>query len=184
MVVAANIEKYYAAFTRVALNITKGYERDAQDLVQEFYLSTLEYPNPQKLEQVIADGNFIFWGTRIMVNMYIRERGYFKQKYYKEKTGTRTDFADLDHLMEFTYLLENIQDVIEDKMLLEKQYTIIQEKLSELHWYDRKIIEVYYGINTPDGKGYSVRGLSKATGISASSLFHTIKKTKKHLKSE
>lgn len=177
-----NIGKYYDEFYRIARNITKGYKNDAQDLVQEFYLSVLEYPDQTKIKDLIENGHIIFWGSRVMVNMYVRERGFFKRKYHRERSGCTADVTAWSQLK--IELLEESQATIENKETEEKQYKALEEKLSELHWYDRKIIEVYYGINTQDGKGYSIRGLSKATGISASSLFHTIKKVKKHLKDE
>ena len=177
MVVTANIETYYDEFTRVALNITKGNERDAQDLVQEFYLLALEYPDQNKLQQIEANGHIVFWGSRVMVNMYTRERGFFKKKYHRERPAGVQDVCEID--------LQVAAEVEHEAFALkEQQYNKIEKLLSELHWYDRKIIEIYYGINVPNEKGYSVRGLSQATGISASSLFHTIKKTKKYLKNE
>lgn len=159
------------------MNLTKGDKRDAQDLVQEFYLSTLEYKDQDKLKQICANGHFVFWGTRVMVQMYYRERDFFKRKYHREQTYSEKNVTELDWQ---TYS-DTDYDSFKEK---EKQYDKIEKSLSELHWYDRKIIEIYYGINVPKRKGYSVRALAKATGISASSLFHTIKKTKKYLKGE
>ena len=177
MVDKADLNKYYRKFFGIARNITKGEKRDAKDLVQEFYIITLEYPDQDKLKEIEANGHILFWAARVMVNMYARSRGFFKMKYHRERPCGVQEVTDIDQQVAEEVDYEQFE-------LKEKRIRIIEDKLQELHWYDRKIIEIYYGINTHDGKGYSVRGLAKATGISASSLFHTIKKTKQYLKDE
>jgi hypothetical protein len=68
---------------------------------------------------------------------------------------------------------ERLQDEGQDEA--EKS---IEGHLSGLHWYERKLIEIY------SENGRNVAKISRETGIPYRSLFKTIKKTKSVLKAE
>ena len=126
----------------------------AEDLVQEMYIKI-----QLKLEK----------GLDIMYNE--KEINY----YYIFKT-LRTLFYDLKRKS------KNIKIVpIEDINLTttdvnyQEPYKKIQEELSKMYWYDRKIFEIING-------GETIAELSRNSLIHYHSLYNTYRKVKKHLK--
>jgi RNA polymerase sigma factor (sigma-70 family) len=73
-------------------------------------------------------------------------------------------------------LVENLHLSTEDTLSAEDALESIEEKLSQLYWYDRKIFELVYK------QGISMLQISQKTGIDYCSIKRTIKKVKRTLK--
>jgi hypothetical protein len=105
--------------------------------------------------------------------MYNDEINY----YYIFKT-LRTLFLDFKRKGKNIKML-NIDDVDIDKSIsdidYDKAYSIVQEELKTMYWYDRKVFEIING-------GESIAEFSRKSFIHYYSLYHTYNKVKDKLK--
>jgi len=141
----------------------------AEDIVQEMYLKLLQYTTADK---IIKDGkanqSYIWFTLRTMF------ADFQKNKKRIEKVRIGEDFDIEDENTDYTYFeaLEN---------LLGK----IQEEKDSWHWYDKMLFNLYMenkdASHNRNGKGLSMRQLSKETNISLISIFQTIKNCKERM---
>jgi hypothetical protein len=136
------------------VNSFGGNQALSEDLVQEMYIKIF-----RKLK---ADPNFNI--------MYGEEINYV----YVFKT-LRTLFLDLQRKHKNIYLtgIDNIGNMESDVDYTDK-YKLVQEALTKMYWYDRKVFEI---INS----GESIASLSRKTGIQYYSLYNTYRKVKHKL---
>ena len=127
----------------------------SEDLVQEMYI---------KIQKKLVKGLDI---------MYNDEINY----YYIFKT-LRTLFLDFKRKGKNIKMV-NIDDVDIDKSIIDidydKAYSIVQEELKTMYWYDRKVFEIING-------GESIAEFSRKSFIHYYSLYHTYNKVKEKLK--
>ena len=127
----------------------------SEDLVQEMYI---------KIQKKLVKGLDI---------MYNDEINY----YYIFKT-LRTLFLDFKRKGKNIKMV-NIDDVDIDKSIsdidYDKAYSIVQEELKTMYWYDRKVFEIING-------GESIAEFSRKSFIHYYSLYHTYNKVKDKLK--
>ena len=161
-----DLTKYYDKIYELSLKITKGNVVDAKDLTQDVFVIILEY-DTEKMNTIIDNGHLIFWTVRVMMNQYVRSNSTFKRKYY---TYLRTDNFDIKNF--------EIFDDIEWHKEKENKLEFISEKLKDIHEYDKLLFQVYYS------SGKSIRKLAKETGISATSIYTTLKNVKNYLRDE
>jgi DNA-directed RNA polymerase specialized sigma24 family protein len=127
----------------------------AEDLVQEMYI---------KIKRKLDEGVDIMF-SETEVNYY-----------YIFKT-LNTLFLDLKKKEKNIYF-ENLDDVqvqVDDKVNYATMYALVQEELSNFHWYDQKVYELIEG-------GESSQSLSDKTNIGYHSLRNTYIKVKKKIK--
>lgn len=127
----------------------------AEDLVQEMYI---------KIKRKLDEGADIMF-SETEVNYY-----------YVFKT-LNTLFLDLKKKEKNIYF-ENVDDVqieVDDKVNYATIYALVQEELSNFHWYDQKVYELIEG-------GESIQSLSDKTNIGYHSLRNTYIKVKKKIK--
>jgi hypothetical protein len=129
------------------------------DLRQEIFLVLAEM-DEALLIQRYNEGWLKYYIVRTMLNMIKSDRSTFYNRF-------RRGFEQLGDIG------ERLQDEGQDEA--EKS---IEGHLSGLHWYERKLIEIY------SENGRNVAKISRETGIPYRSLFKTIKKTKSVLKAE
>jgi DNA-directed RNA polymerase specialized sigma24 family protein len=129
------------------------------DLRQEIFLVLAEM-DEALLIQRFNEGWLRYYIVRTMLNMIKSDRSTFYNRF-------RRGFEELGDIG------ERLQD--EGQEEAEKS---IEGHLSALHWYERKLIEIY------SENGRNVAKISRETGIPYRSLFKTIKKTKALLKTE
>jgi DNA-directed RNA polymerase specialized sigma24 family protein len=129
------------------------------DLRQEIFLVLAEM-DEALLIQRYNEGWLRYYIVRTMLNMIKSDRSTFYNRF-------RRGFEELGDIG------ERLQD--EGQEEAEKS---IEGHLSQLHWYERKLIEIY------SENGRNVAKISRETGIPYRSLFKTIKKTKALLKTE
>ena len=127
----------------------------AEDITQEMYI---------KIQKRINKGLDIDFGD---------DYNY----YYIFKT-LKSLFLDLKRKEKNINVIEisQIQHATKDYNIdYNKSYTIIQNKLKNMYWYDRKVYEIIEG-------GESIAKLSRKTGIAYHSLYNTYQKVKITLK--
>jgi DNA-directed RNA polymerase specialized sigma subunit len=102
-----------------------------------------------------------------MLNQYTRANSNFKTKYY---TYLRTENYEVKN---FEYF-----DDIDWHKEKENKLQFLNDKLSNLHEYDKLLFQLYYST------GKSIRKLSKESGISVTSIYNTLRNVKNYLKDE
>ena len=137
-----------------------GLNKDsARDLVQEMYVHLYEKTTYEKIKYGDDDVNTFF--------VYVTLRNlYYDQQRKKARSVSATDPIDI-----------NIQEEQEtrNKETLEELLNDIAITIENMHWYDQKIFEIYYG------DGETIRELSEGSRISSSSIFNTIKNVRKKI---
>jgi len=133
----------------------------AEDIVQEMYIRLNKYvEEPERIMYKNEPNKLFVWVT--LRNMV---RNFQNKKDILVFTG---DMVEYDYEEEvFDY-----EEANGFERLIEK----IWESTEELHWYDKKMFEVYH---TTD---MSMRDIEKETRISLYSIFDTLKKTKEYVK--
>jgi RNA polymerase sigma factor (sigma-70 family) len=160
---------HYKEIYQIALKITKGNDIDAQDLTQEVYIIMLEY-NQEKLKTIYDNGHLKFWVARVMLNQYLRSSSPFKKKHHTYLKDENALICDLRQ--------DNSESDISYKIETEKRLELVNGIMNDLHFYDKTLFKVYYETN------HSIRSLAEATGISTTSIFHTIKNVRNYIKDE
>ena len=126
----------------------------AEDITQEMYI---------KIQKRINKGLDIDFGD---------DYNY----YYIFKT-LKSLFLDLKRKEKNINVIEisQIQHATKDYNIdYNKSYTIIQNKLKNMYWYDRKVYEIIEG-------GESIAKLSRKTGIAYHSLYNTYQNVSTHI---
>tara|TARA_R100001530_G_scaffold98729_1_gene68590 strand:- start:607 stop:1164 length:558 start_codon:yes stop_codon:yes gene_type:complete len=174
------IAELRSKFKKMCYGITKN-ETEIDDAVQELMLYFLSM-NQQTLSNIFKkDGEegLVRYGAVVLRRALTSPRSPFYYKYKKYYTHINSIYqtnTTLTH-KEIGKALENVPEIKVDNWHVEK-LDDIDEVLSKLYWYDRKIFELYYyEDNTLDS-------LAKLTKISRNSLFTTIDKVREILKKE
>ena len=129
----------------------------SRDLVQEMYLKLYEKTTYDKIKYGDDDVNTFY--------VYVTLRNLFY-----DRKRSKVSFVELKEDFEYE---ESSNDC---KHLLEEMLEDISETIENLHWYDRKIFEIYYGNNE------TIRQLSEGSKISSSSIFNTLKNVRTKIK--
>jgi len=133
-----------------------GLEEDsARELVQEMYVHLYNKTTYDKIKYGDDDVNTFF--------VYVTLRNL-----YYDKQRKKVIFSELPSS------IEDEQD-IRNKETLENLLSDLAETIDNMHWYDQKIFEIYYG------DGETIRELSEGSRISSSSIFNTIKNVRKKI---
>ena len=133
----------------------------AEDIVQEMYIRLNKYvEEPERIMYKNEPNKLFVWVT--LRNMV---RNFQNKKDILVFTG---DMVEYDYEEELFYY----EEANGFERLIEK----IWDSTEELHWYDKKMFEVYH---TTD---MSMRDIEKETRISLYSIFDTLKKTKEYVK--
>ncbi len=128
----------------------------AEDYVQDMYIKIHEYSEKN-------DNSILYNKTE--VNYYFVYK--VLRSIWLNSLKQKSKYVDTD-VKKFVKSTEDIYDLDEVKEIMEK-------KLSQLYWYDRKIFEMVYK------DGISMLQISNKTGIDYCSIKRTIKKVKKIL---
>ena len=133
----------------------------AEDIVQEMYIRLNKYVDePERIMYKDEPNKLFVWVT--LRNLV---RNFQNKKKVVVYSG---DMIEHDREEEaFDY---------EEAEGFEKLIDMIWESTNELHWYDKKMFEIYH---TTD---MSMRDIEKETKISLYSIFDTLKKTKEYVR--
>lgn len=162
LTVVAKRHSKYVHFLKVM-----GAKNHVEDIVQEMYLRLYKY---EVLDKVVdEDGkvnDFYIW--RVLNNMY---KDYLKDK-------SRFFFTDVEYFenIEDSSTMEaaEVEDLIIDMNI--DLYEAINELDVEGYPYNKELFTLYVT------SGMSMRCLSSVTGISVTSIFHTINNCRTELK--
>ena len=132
---------------------------DAEDLVQDMYIKMYNFTTAEKI-QYNDDINTFY--------VYITMRNLFYDK--KKQEVPQVNIDTIRSLAQ--------EEEQNDKEALEVLLVEIAQCVEDLHWYDKKIFEIYYG------RGETIRQLSKGSKISSSSIFNTIKNVRETIKAK
>lgn len=177
------VSKYHSDWLRIAKSFLNNKE-DAEDIVQDLYLTLHRYDIKEdkiRYKDEINRG-FIFIVLRNLIKNFVRDRS-------RQKRDTRLNIS-LDGLG-FTLVDEQIT---EDDI-----FERIQEEVDTWSHYDKRLFELYMysGLSLRELSKGSKKNLDKfinknfklhpesikrGTGISVTSMFHTIKSCKEKIK--
>ena len=172
------ISKLGDKFREMCYGITQDKEK-IDDAVQELMLYLLQM-NPETIKKIYdADGidGITRYGAVVLRRALTSTRSpfYYKyRKYYTNLVGINYQTAATHN--NFHKSIYNMPEEIESDHQWEK-LELIDKELDKLHWYDKKVFELYYEGNTLDS-------LAEQTKISRNSLFTTIDKVRDILKKE
>jgi|TARA_R110000803_G_scaffold197734_2_gene261344 RNA polymerase sigma factor (sigma-70 family) len=173
----SQLSKWYK---KICFGLTKD-EEAINDAVQELMLYFLSM-NPDTLLNIyLKDGELGLkkYGAVVLKRSLtsVRSNYYYKyRKYYKNLVGQTlsTTSSSYDKVQnDFHKSIYNLPqiDEVEDNSTWEKLEKI-DLILDTLHWYDKKLFELYYTEKT------TLDSLAKKTGISRNSIFTTLQKVR------
>lgn len=133
----------------------------SEDLVQEMYLKLYERSQPEKFidEQGYVSKFYIYVTLRNMFNDFHREKSKYDIVRMGEGFELQEDESELEKFEGF-----------------EKLCNKLEISMDCLHWYDRMMFTLYAKTDL------SMRDIERETGISTTSIFHTIKSSRQQLK--
>lgn len=130
----------------------------SEDLVQDMYLKVYDWSEKNNRSILYNDTEVNYYFIyKVLRSIWINHVNYNNR------------YSDYE-------IIENINLSTENENNLQNVADLIEEKLSELYWYDRKIFELVYK------DGISMLQISYKTGIDYCSIKRTIKKVKNILK--
>jgi len=133
----------------------------AEDIVQEMYIRLNKYvDDPERIMYKDEPNKLFVWVT--LRNMV---RNFQNKKEIVHYCGDMVEYDQEEDVFDY-------EEAEGFERLIEK----IWESTEELHWYDKKMFEIYH---TTD---MSMRDIEKETKISLYSIFDTLKKTKEYVK--
>jgi len=173
----SQLSKWYK---KICFGLTKD-EEAINDAVQELMVYFLSM-NPDTLLNIyLKDGELGLkkYGAVVLKRSLtsVRSNYYYKyRKYYKNLVGQTlsTTSSSYDKVQnDFHKSIYNLPqiDEVEDNSTWEKLEKI-DLILDTLHWYDKKLFELYYTEKT------TLDSLAKKTGISRNSIFTTLQKVR------
>ena len=131
---------------------------DAEDLVQDMYVKLYEKTTYEQIKYGEDDVNTFY--------VYVTMRNLFYD--HKKKQVPQVDITEIKHIAN--------EEEHYDKEVLEDLLDKMNECIEGMHWYNKKIFEIYYG------KGETIRELSEGSKISANSIFNTLKNVREEIK--
>jgi RNA polymerase sigma factor (sigma-70 family) len=136
-----------------------GATDEAEDVVQESYIKLIEWAKRTEPE-TLTDGIFFFI--------------------------VRNTALDIARKGTYTTSIEELTSVFvsEDSETPTFEFDInaIHESISGFHWFDAKLIDLYFNLSRTYPEEVSMRQISEETGISLSTIFNTIKRCKQRIR--
>lgn len=145
------------------LRMAAKFGSNPKDSLQEAYIKMYDRfkEEPEKVSEM-DDGQLAMY-------MYLTIRSVSADRF-----KSKIDLVSLEGAIEY---LEDPYNLTEDRNT-ERRLDTIHNELQKWHWYDQKLLILH----TIDGM--SMREISRQTGISLSSIFHTIKTCKEKLRNK
>jgi|TARA_R110002049_G_scaffold69079_1_gene178926 RNA polymerase sigma factor (sigma-70 family) len=150
----------------MACTIAKKSLIDCEELCHIVILSILE-SDQSKIEELIKKKQLRYWLARMMMNQYNSTTSPYHYTY--RKPAERHREAKQDILLWF-------DSDIEKKIKDEEKIDFINSTLSDMPYFDKTVTEIYYE------HGHSFKTMSEDTGISKTTLFKALKRTKNEIK--
>ena len=130
--------------------------KQPEDVIQDSFIKLLEWHN-RNPESKYNEGLFFF----IVRNTALDEA----RKH------------DLTNELSDNHIIEEYEQHYSDTQIEQ-----IKEVVSGFHWFDAKLVDIYFGLSRATDGNISMRELSKETGISTNTIYTTIKRCKQRIK--
>ena len=154
-------------------------KNEIDDSVQELFLYLMQM-NIQVLKDIyLRDGEegLLKYGAVALKRALTSKRSAYYYKYKKYYANLiNLSYKTTTTQKNFHKSIYNIAQEVEED-IKEQKIQKIEAELSKLHWYDKKVFELYY-------EGHTLDSLAKETKISRNSLYTTIDKVRTILKKE
>lgn len=158
-------KKHSSWLKAVCFNFTQDNDK-AEDLLQDVMLYLLEMKDLKKIVFDNTDLN-LFYLYKIIKSKFLNN-----QKTKKKLDISKLEEEKFDNKSSEEYSLESDENT-------EGLLQLVTEVLdSELHWFDSKLFKTYVE------EEHSIQSLHEATKISRNTIFNSLSKTKKHIKSK
>jgi DNA-directed RNA polymerase specialized sigma24 family protein len=146
---------------QVAVNFTNN-RVDAEELVQDLYVSLLEMKDINKIKY--GDTVNLFYLYKMIKSRYLNNLKKAKQA---TTVQIEEDIFTIE-ATEYNYELDE-----EFEVMLAKTKHLLE---SDIHWFDSRLLTTYLE------EDHSIASLHVATGISKSSIWTSLTKTKRYIK--
>lgn len=150
------LHKKHASWVTVAIKY--GAQDMAEDVVQDSYIKLIEWSTNNK-NKPITEGLFFF----IVRNTALD---------HSRKNKPHTDLDGLQLAEMLTH----------EQIFTDRQIEAIHITLARFHWFDAKLLDLYFNLSRKYDQEVSMRTLSEDTGISVATIFNTIKRCKQRIK--
>ena len=151
-------KKHHNWLSQVAYNFTQNKD-SAEELVQELYLKLMEMKDINKI--LYNNDVNLFYLYKMIKSTYLNG--------LKKQTNHLPIDDDLLNLPADSYSYEADNE-------FEKMLVLANEALDKAYWFDAQLLRVYIEEN------HSIQSLHNATGISNSTIWTSMKKTKTYIK--
>jgi DNA-directed RNA polymerase specialized sigma24 family protein len=151
-------KKHHNWLSQVAYNFTQNKD-NAEELVQELYLKMMELKDVNKI--LYNNDVNLFYLYKMLRSTYLNG--------IKKQTNHLPIDDDLLNLSADEYSYEADND-------FERMLELTNEALDKGYWFDSKLLRVYIEEN------HSIQSLHDATGISNSTIWTSMKKSKTYIK--
>lgn len=161
--VITDIARYHVEWIRFVIknSITISQKRNPEDFVQDAYIKILKHSSFNPVKYYKADG-------KINRKYFFRTlKSLIIDDYKKKKIKTISLNSNIDKPEESN--TKNQMEVVFNK---------IEKTISNMYWYDKKMLNLYV-YHIP-----SIRKISTATTISSKAVFKTLKRCKLTIKKE
>jgi len=150
--------RHHTWLTQCAYNLTNSKDK-AQELVQDLYLKLMEMTNIEKI--IYKQDVNLFYLYKMLRSIHLNG--------IKKAINILPIDDDLLNKQAEEYSYEADSD-------FERMLELTHEALNKEYWFGKKLLEVY--IN----EGHSIQSLHNATGISNSTIWTQLNKTKKSVR--
>jgi len=154
-------KNHHTWIKQVAYNFTNNID-DADDLTQELYMYLMQMEDINKIQYGSTVN--LFYVYKILKSKFLNSIKQSKKVTIMPVEDDYLEIVDeeysLDKDVEFEEMLEATKHLLEN----------------DVHWFDSKLLQTY--IN----EGHSIATLHKATGISKSSIWTSLDKTRKFIR--
>lgn len=158
------ISKYYDDISIMSKNITKGHN-DSDELLHNCLEQLMS--KSEQLEN-LKDKELKWFFSRILYTNWNSKTSPYHYQFRKH-------FQNTSELL-FDPSVNNPNEEIDNKKIVEQQLKDIDLVLRDLKWFDRALFNKYYN------EGYSYQRLSNKTGISYHTIASTIRRVKRVIK--
>ena len=168
----SQVALYHDLWLQIATGLGAGDY--APDIIQEAYIKLEKYNCKDKIliDNKVSKG-YMFFVIRSLFMNYVKAKSKIRKVDldYKHK---KAELKDGHHGAMYGRIAFDLtsDDNLDKEIAFGKLCNKMDKELESLHWYDRRIFEIYR--DTP----LSIRGMSKETKISFVNIFHTLKKVK------
>ena len=158
----------YDKLKDMTFNVSSG---NGSDDLLSFVIEELYKCDQNKINEIIKKKQMTFYVARVIVNQFYSKtsRYYYKYKKYYEYHVTQI----VEQMSE-----DKINDIIEEKELVETKLNWIEEKLKDLYWFDAEVFKIYYR------EGFSLNQMQRETKINRNTLHKAITNVKNYLINE